>query len=154
MLRNVPTPSISTSTTSPGLSQTGGLRAMPTPGGVPVKIRSPGSRVKTFDTFAPIGPALVTTDEVGDPHNLGIRLRLNGKTMQDSSTKQLIFGVDVLIAYLSQVVTLQPGDLIFTGTPPGVGSAKKPPVLLKAGDIAEVEIQGIGVLRNPVVAES
>jgi 2-keto-4-pentenoate hydratase/2-oxohepta-3-ene-1,7-dioic acid hydratase in catechol pathway len=108
---------------------------------------------KTFDTFAPVGPELVTPDEVGDPHNLGIRLRLNGQTMQDSSTNQLIFGVDVLIAYISQVFTLQPGDLIFTGTPPGVGMARQPPAWLKPGDVVEVEIDRLGTLRNPVVAE-
>ena len=108
---------------------------------------------KTFDTFAPTGPELVTPDEVPDPHNLGIRLRLNGQTMQDSSTKQLIFGIDELIAYLSQVFTLEPGDLIFTGTPPGVGMARKPPVWLKPGDVVEVEIDHLGTLRNTVVAE-
>jgi len=108
---------------------------------------------KTFDTFAPIGPELVTADEVPDPHTLGIRLRLNGQTMQDSNTNQLIFHVDQLIAYLSGIVTLLPGDLIFTGTPPGVGMARKPQVWLKPGDEVEVEIDGLGVLRNPVVAE-
>lgn len=108
---------------------------------------------KTFDTFAPCGPVLVTADEVPDPHNLGIRLRLNGATMQDSSTKQMIFGVDELVAYISQVVTLQPGDLIFTGTPPGVGVARQPPVWLKKGDVVEVEIDGLGTLRNSVVGE-
>ena len=106
---------------------------------------------KTFDTFAPVGPELVTPDEVGDPHKLGIRLRLNGQTMQDSNTSQFIFGVDVLIVYTSQIFTLEPGDLIFTGTPPGVGFVRKPPVFLKGGDVAEVEIDGLGVLRNPVV---
>lgn len=105
---------------------------------------------KTFDTFAPIGPHLVTADEVPDPLKLRIQLRLNGKTMQDSNTSQMIFGVGETLAYLSQVFTLQPGDLIFTGTPPGVGFARKPPVFLKAGDVAEVEIEGLGVLRNPV----
>jgi 2-keto-4-pentenoate hydratase/2-oxohepta-3-ene-1,7-dioic acid hydratase in catechol pathway len=108
---------------------------------------------KTFDTFAPTGPVLVTADEVPDPHGLGIRLRLNGQTMQDSSTRQMIFSVGELLAYLSQVFTLEPGDLVFTGTPPGVGFARKPPVFLKPGDVAEVEIDGLGVLRNPVVAE-
>ncbi len=108
---------------------------------------------KTFDTFAPVGPVLVTPDEVPDPHKLGIRLRLNGQTMQDSSTSQLIFGVDELIAYVSQVFTIQPGDLIFTGTPPGVGMARKPPVWLKPGDTAEVEIDQLGTLRNTVAAE-
>jgi 2-keto-4-pentenoate hydratase/2-oxohepta-3-ene-1,7-dioic acid hydratase in catechol pathway len=106
---------------------------------------------KTFDTFAPTGPHLVTADEVPDPHNLPIRLRLNGQTMQDSNTRQMIFPVGQVLAYLSQVFTLQPGDLIFTGTPPGVGFARKPPVFLKAGDVVEVEIEGLGVLRNPVV---
>ena len=107
---------------------------------------------KTFDTFAPVGPAVVTADEVPDPHALGIRLRLNGVTMQDSSTSQLIFRVDATIAYLSKIFTLEPGDLIFTGTPPGVGMARKPPVWLKPGDVAEVEIDGLGTLRNPVAA--
>ncbi len=109
---------------------------------------------KTFDTFAPVGPELVTADEIPDPHKLGIRLRLNGQTMQDSSTSQLIFGVDELIAYLSQIFTLEPGDLIFTGTPPGVGMARKPPVWLKPGDTVEVEIDHLGTLRNTVVGEA
>jgi 2-keto-4-pentenoate hydratase/2-oxohepta-3-ene-1,7-dioic acid hydratase in catechol pathway len=109
---------------------------------------------KTFDTFAPIGPVLVTTDELTDPHNLQIQLRLNGTTLQNSNTREFIFGVPHLLSFLSQVVTLEPGDLIFTGTPPGVGIARKPPVLLKPGDVAEVEIEKIGVLKNPCVAES
>jgi 2-keto-4-pentenoate hydratase/2-oxohepta-3-ene-1,7-dioic acid hydratase in catechol pathway len=108
---------------------------------------------KTFDTFAPVGPVIVTADEVPDPHNLGIRLKINGTTMQNSNTKQMIFRADDLLAYISQVVTLQPGDLIFTGTPPGVGIARKPPVFLKGGDVVEVEIDGLGTLRNPVVQE-
>jgi 2-keto-4-pentenoate hydratase/2-oxohepta-3-ene-1,7-dioic acid hydratase in catechol pathway len=107
---------------------------------------------KTFDTFAPTGPHLVTADEVRDPHALAISLRLNGETMQHSSTKQMIFSVGTILAYLAQVFTLEPGDLIFTGTPPGVGFARKPPVFLKAGDVVEVEIDGLGMLRNPVVA--
>ena len=109
---------------------------------------------KDFDTFAPVGPVIVTPDEGLDPHNLQIQLRLNGTTMQNSNTKEFIFGVPHLQWFLSQVITLEPGDLIFTGTPPGVGIARKPPVLLKAGDIAEVEIEQIGILKNPVVAES
>jgi 2-keto-4-pentenoate hydratase/2-oxohepta-3-ene-1,7-dioic acid hydratase in catechol pathway len=108
---------------------------------------------KTFDTFAPIGPYLVTADEAGDPHNLGIRLRLNGKTMQDSNTRQMIFRAGDILAYVSQIVTLEPGDLVFTGTPPGVGNARKPPVFLKGGDVVEVEIDRLGVLRNPVIQE-
>jgi 2-keto-4-pentenoate hydratase/2-oxohepta-3-ene-1,7-dioic acid hydratase in catechol pathway len=108
---------------------------------------------KTPDTFAPTGPFLVTADEV-DPHNLKVQLRLNGETMQNSSTRELIFGVDELIAHLSLLFALQPGDLIFTGTPPGVGAARKPPVYIKAGDRMEVEIEGLGILVNPVVAET
>jgi 2-keto-4-pentenoate hydratase/2-oxohepta-3-ene-1,7-dioic acid hydratase in catechol pathway len=106
---------------------------------------------KTFDTFAPTGPWLVTADEVPDPHNLAIRLRLNGQTMQDSNTQQMIFNVGAILSYLSIVFTLEPGDLIFTGTPPGVGIARKPPVYLKGGDVVEVEIDKLGVLRNNVV---
>src|SRR5262249_38509857 len=106
---------------------------------------------KTFDTFAPLGPELVTSDEVGDPHALAIKLRLNGKTMQDSSTRQMIFSAPEVVAYLAQVFTLEAGDLIFTGTPPGVGFARKPPVFLKEGDVVEIEIEKLGVLRNPVV---
>jgi len=108
---------------------------------------------KTFDTFAPTGPVLVTRDEVPDALSLGIRLRLNGHTMQDSNTRQMIFSPAAVLAYVSQVVTLLPGDLVFTGTPPGVGVARKPPVYLKGGDVVEVEIEGLGTLRNPVVQE-
>ncbi|MEI8018780.1 MAG: fumarylacetoacetate hydrolase family protein [Schlesneria sp.] len=107
---------------------------------------------KTPDTFAPTGPYLVTADEV-DPHNIKIGLRLNGETLQNSSTKELIFGVDEVIAHVSQLITLQPGDLIFTGTPPGVGVARNPPIYLKPGDRMEVEIEDVGVLVNPVVGE-
>jgi 2-keto-4-pentenoate hydratase/2-oxohepta-3-ene-1,7-dioic acid hydratase in catechol pathway len=108
---------------------------------------------KTFDTFAPTGPELVTPDEVPDPHDLGIRLRRNGQTMQDSNTREFIFTVEELIAYISQIVTLEPGDLIFTGTPPGVGMARTPPVWLAPGDVIEIEIDRLGILRNEVVAE-
>nr|WP_303652729.1 fumarylacetoacetate hydrolase family protein [Paludisphaera mucosa] len=109
---------------------------------------------KTFDTFAPTGPFLTTADEIPDPQALGIRLRLNGRTMQDSSTAQFIFPIAELVSYLSNIMTLLPGDLIFTGTPPGVGMARKPPVWLKPGDSVEVEIDGLGVLQNPVAAEA
>jgi 2-keto-4-pentenoate hydratase/2-oxohepta-3-ene-1,7-dioic acid hydratase in catechol pathway len=109
---------------------------------------------KSFDSFAPLGPELVTADEVGDPGVLAIELRLNGEVMQQSTTRQLIFPVDYLVSYLSQCVTLKPGDLIYTGTPPGVGMARKPPVWMKPGDVVEVEIEKIGLLRNSVVAES
>ncbi|HEY1066517.1 MAG TPA: fumarylacetoacetate hydrolase family protein [Pirellulales bacterium] len=109
---------------------------------------------KSFDTFAPLGPYLVTADEIPEPGNLRVQFRLNGQTLQDSTTAQLIFSVPKLIAYLSQVVALSPGDVIYTGTPPGVGAARKPPVFMKPGDVAEVEIEGLGVLSNPVVAEA
>ena len=109
---------------------------------------------KTFDTFAPCGPVIVTSDEVPDPHALAISLRLNGKVMQNSNTNQMIFRANQIVSYISQIFTVEPGDLIFTGTPPGVGIAHKPdPVWMKAGDVAEVEIQGLGLLRNTVVAE-
>ncbi len=107
---------------------------------------------KTLDNFAPMGPALVTRDEVPDPHNLFISLRLNGDIMQQSNTRNLIFGVPQLISFLSQAITLEPGDVIATGTPPGVGDFRNPPVYLKDGDEMVVEIQGIGALQNPVVA--
>ncbi|HEX5444553.1 MAG TPA: fumarylacetoacetate hydrolase family protein [Pirellulales bacterium] len=119
------------------------------------QLRKPGKQWllgKTFDTFAPCGPALVTRDEVPRPGNLRVQFRLNGQTMQDSNTGQFIFPIDELVAYVSQVCTLLPGDLIFTGTPPGVGFARKPPVFLKPGDVTEVEIEQLGVLKNQVVA--
>ncbi len=108
---------------------------------------------KTFDTFAPFGPYLVTRDELEDPGNLHIELRLNGQVMQSSSTQQLIFSIPKLVAYISAVCTLEPGDVLFTGTPPGVGMARKPPVFLQPGDVVEVEIERLGVLRNTVTAE-
>jgi len=107
---------------------------------------------KALDTFAPMGPALVTADEVPDPHKLPLGLRLNGTTMQDSNTEQLIFSVPHVIAFLSRLFTLHPGDVIFTGTPPGVGMARKPPVWLKPGDVMEAYIEGLGTLTNKVVA--
>ena len=109
---------------------------------------------KTFDTFSPLGPFIATRDEVPNPHNLTIQLRLNGVVMQDSNTNQLIFPVDYLISHISQFVTLSPGDLIYTGTPSGVGAGRNPPLFLKPGDQIEVEIQGLGVLFNTVVADS
>ncbi|HEY1184965.1 MAG TPA: fumarylacetoacetate hydrolase family protein [Bryobacteraceae bacterium] len=108
---------------------------------------------KTFDTFAPFGPAIVTADEIADPHSLRISLTLNGETMQDSSTGNLIFKLPQLIAYLSSVFTLEPGDVIATGTPAGVGFARKPPRWLRPGDEVRIQIEGLGELVNPVVAE-
>jgi 2-keto-4-pentenoate hydratase/2-oxohepta-3-ene-1,7-dioic acid hydratase in catechol pathway len=99
-----------------------------------------------------MGPFIATKDEIADPHNLRIQFRLNGGTMQDSTTSELIFRIPELIEFLSASITLEPGDVIATGTPPGVGFARKPPVFMKDGDVAEVEIEGLGILINPVNA--
>lgn len=107
-------------------------------------------RGKSCDTFAPMGEFIATTDEINDPHNLRIQFRLNGETLQDSTTNELIFKIPELIEFLSASITLEPGDVIATGTPPGVGFARKPPVFMKDGDVAEVEIEGLGILSNPV----
>ena len=109
-------------------------------------------RGKSCDTFAPMGPTIVTADALPDPHSLPIKLVLNGTAMQDSNTNQLIFGVPELIEFLSRTITLEPGDVIATGTPSGVGFARKPPVYLKASDEMIVDIEGIGRLNNPVMA--
>jgi 2-keto-4-pentenoate hydratase/2-oxohepta-3-ene-1,7-dioic acid hydratase in catechol pathway len=109
-------------------------------------------RGKSCDTFAPMGPYIATLDEIHSPHKLAIKLRLNGQTMQHSNTDQLIFSVPELIAFLSETITLEPGDVIATGTPPGVGFARNPPVFLKQGDRMEVEIEGLDVLVNSVSA--
>ena len=109
-------------------------------------------RGKSCDTFCPTGPHLTTHDEIPDPHALAIRARVNGVTMQDSHTGKMIFRVPELIEFISASITLEPGDIIATGTPEGVGAFRKPPVFLKSGDVVEVEIEALGVLRNPVVA--
>jgi 2-keto-4-pentenoate hydratase/2-oxohepta-3-ene-1,7-dioic acid hydratase in catechol pathway len=108
------------------------------------------SRAKSFDTFCPLGPVIVTADEIPDPQNLCVRTRLNGETVQDSTTGEMIFSVAELVSYLSRFMTLEPGDVIATGTPAGVGMARTPPVYLDDGDVIEVEVEGIGVLSNPV----
>ena len=110
-------------------------------------------RGKSCDTFAPMGPAIVTADEILDPHTLRITLTRNGTVMQDSNTGQLIFRVPDLIEFITRTITLEPGDVIATGTPAGVGFTRKPPIFLKPGDVVEVEIDKMGVLRNPVVDE-
>lgn len=109
---------------------------------------------KTFPTFCPMGPWIVTADEVPDPHNLRIGLRIDGETVQDSNTKELIFGLPELIAHLSSIVDFEPGDVVSTGTPPGVGMGRKPPRWLKPGETMTVFIEGIGELTNPCVAEA
>lgn len=110
-------------------------------------------RGKSCDTFAPMGEFIATADEIADPHDLRIQFRLNGETLQNSKTNELIFKIPELIEFLSASITLEPGDVVATGTPPGVGFARKPTVFLKKGDVAEVEIENLGVLSNPVVAE-
>ncbi|GAB7386993.1 hypothetical protein BSNK01_08290 [Bacillaceae bacterium] len=110
-------------------------------------------RGKTPDTFAPMGPVLVTKDEIDDPHNLDIKLRLNGETMQDSNTRNLIFDIPSILSFLSQSMTFEPGDVIATGTPPGVGMSRTPQVWLKPGDEVVVAIEKIGELRNTVRAD-
>ncbi|HEY1708736.1 MAG TPA: fumarylacetoacetate hydrolase family protein [Rhizomicrobium sp.] len=108
---------------------------------------------KSFDTHAPFGPWIVTADELGDPHTLGIRCLVNGETRQSSNTCNLVFNVYDQIALLSQAMTLEPGDVIYTGTPGGVGMAMKPPVFLKAGDKVRVEIDHIGAIEATVTPE-
>jgi 2-keto-4-pentenoate hydratase/2-oxohepta-3-ene-1,7-dioic acid hydratase in catechol pathway len=108
---------------------------------------------KTFDTFGPMGPAIVSADEIADPHALDISLTIGGETLQHSNTRELIFKIPDLIAFLSSAMTLEPGDVVATGTPAGVGFARKPPRYLQPGDEVVVTIEGLGELRNPVVAE-
>jgi 2-keto-4-pentenoate hydratase/2-oxohepta-3-ene-1,7-dioic acid hydratase in catechol pathway len=103
-------------------------------------------RGKSLDTFGPIGPQLVLLQDIGDPQNLGIRCRLNGKTVQDSNTRHMIFSISDTIAFISRNFTIMPGDIISTGTPSGVGP-------LRHNDLVEVDIENIGVLRNPVIEE-
>jgi 2-keto-4-pentenoate hydratase/2-oxohepta-3-ene-1,7-dioic acid hydratase in catechol pathway len=108
---------------------------------------------KSLDTFCPLGPFLVTKDEVADPHSLGIRCILNGETVQDSNTRELIYKIPYLVAYLTRGITLLPGDVVTTGTPNGVGAFRKPPVFLKHGDVVTVEVDGLGQLTNSCVEE-
>lgn len=108
-------------------------------------------RGKSLDTFCPLGPVVVTADEVTDPQGLGLRTLVNGETVQESSTAQMIFGVADLVSYCSRSFTLEPGDVLLTGTPWGCGEFMDPQRHLLAGDVVEVEIDGIGALRNPVV---
>jgi 2-keto-4-pentenoate hydratase/2-oxohepta-3-ene-1,7-dioic acid hydratase in catechol pathway len=108
---------------------------------------------KSCDTFGPIGPWLVTKDEVPDPQNLGMWLKVNGKTMQDGSTRTMVYGVAHLVSYLSQFMSLHPGDVISTGTPPGVGMGMKPPQYLKVGDVVELGIEGLGDQKQTFAAD-
>ena len=110
------------------------------------------TRGKSPDTFCPVGPALVSRDDIPDPQTLPIRAILNGETVQESTTANMIFGVADVIAYVTRTITLEPGDLIATGTPAGVGAFRDPPLFMKPGDEITIEIDGIGSLTNPVVA--
>ena len=162
-------------TTSPSFRNCGlGLMPMPTPGGVPVAITSPGSSVMYFDvserdfqlkrsgtqwgkgkgcdTFGPTGPWLVTSDEIKDPQNLDMWLDVNGERKQTGNTRTMIFSVAQLIADVSRYMTLLPGDLVTTGTPPGVGMGRNPQQWLQAGDVVTLGIQGLGEQRQRVVA--
>ncbi|MER8748413.1 fumarylacetoacetate hydrolase family protein [Mesorhizobium sp. M1050] len=108
---------------------------------------------KSCDTFGPTGPWLVTKDEIADPQNLKMWLTVNGKTMQNGSTRTMVYGVKYLVSYLSQFMSLHPGDIISTGTPPGVGLGMKPPVFLKAGDVVELGIEGLGQQKQTFKAD-
>jgi len=114
--------------------------------------RSSPTAGKSFDTFAPLGPAIVTRDEIPDPHVLEIRTVVSGEEMQRSTTRHLIFNVNYLIDYLSHIFALEPGDVITTGTPAGVGVFRNPPRFLKPGDTVRIEVEKVGILENPVVA--
>ncbi len=111
-------------------------------------------RGKSFDTFAPMGPALVTIDEIGNFQNLKLTARVNGEIMQDGNSADMIFDIPAIIAFISQDITLWPGDIISTGTPSGVGIFRDPPVLLKAGDVVECRVENVGMIRNAVEAGS
>jgi 2-keto-4-pentenoate hydratase/2-oxohepta-3-ene-1,7-dioic acid hydratase in catechol pathway len=119
------------------------------------QMRSPTMQMgKSFDSHAPFGPWIVTPDEIGDPHNLALRTFVNGEKRQESNTKHLIFDCFDQIEHLTQAFTLEPGDVIFTGTSSGVGAAFKPPKFLKAGDKVRIEIEKIGHIENEIVPES
>jgi 2-keto-4-pentenoate hydratase/2-oxohepta-3-ene-1,7-dioic acid hydratase in catechol pathway len=109
---------------------------------------------KNFDSFAPMGPYLVTADEIPDPHSLALTLRLNGVVMQHDNTRNLIHRIPEMLSFLSKVMTLEPGTVVATGTPSGVGFQREPPTFLQPGDVMTLEIEGLGVLENPVVAEA
>ena len=109
---------------------------------------------KTFDTFAPMGPWIVTADEIADPHSLDIWLEIGGERLQSSNTRELIFKIPELIEFISKVVTFETSDVVITGTPAGVGFARKPPRYLKAGDQVSITVEGIGTLTNSVIAET
>jgi 2-keto-4-pentenoate hydratase/2-oxohepta-3-ene-1,7-dioic acid hydratase in catechol pathway len=107
---------------------------------------------KNFDGFAPIGPCVVTADEMPHPDRVRLMTRLNGRTLQDGSTSDWLFPLPRLIGFLSHVMRLEPGDIVTTGTPAGVGLFQRPPIFMKPGDVVEIEAEGVGILRNSIVA--
>ena len=109
---------------------------------------------KGLDTFAPVGPYLITKEEVNNPHNLNISLELNGVIMQKSNTRNLIFKIPTLVKYITMDMTVEPGDIVATGTPSGVGYTRKPPIYLKPGDRLEITVEKIGVLKNKIVSST
>jgi 2-keto-4-pentenoate hydratase/2-oxohepta-3-ene-1,7-dioic acid hydratase in catechol pathway len=109
---------------------------------------------KNFEGTGGFGPWMVTADEIPDPEAMRLTTRLNGEVMQDTTVDKLIFSIPELIAYLSTVITLTPGDVIVSGTPGGVGAKRQPPVWMRAGDVCEIEVSGVGVLRNPIIDEA
>jgi 2-keto-4-pentenoate hydratase/2-oxohepta-3-ene-1,7-dioic acid hydratase in catechol pathway len=113
------------------------------------RIDSQWTRAKGLDTFCPLGPCVVTRDEIADPHALSVQTRVNAEIMQDGNTADMVYTIPMLVAYISQMFTLEPGDLILTGTPAGVGNGRTPPIFLKDGDVVEVSIEGIGSIANP-----
>ena len=118
------------------------------------QLRTPTMTIgKSFDTHGPIGPWVVTKDEIADPQKLAIRTWVIGEMLQNGNSKDMIYDCAQQIEHLSTAFTLEPGDIISTGTPAGVGMVRKPPVLLKAGDVVRVEVEGVGVLENPVIEE-
>jgi 2-keto-4-pentenoate hydratase/2-oxohepta-3-ene-1,7-dioic acid hydratase in catechol pathway len=106
---------------------------------------------KSFDSHGPIGPWIVTADELGDPHRLGLRTWVNDEKRQDGTTADMVFGIGEMVEHLSTACTLEPGDVVTTGTPPGVGASFQPPKWLVHGDVVRIEIEGVGTLENPVV---
>jgi 2-keto-4-pentenoate hydratase/2-oxohepta-3-ene-1,7-dioic acid hydratase in catechol pathway len=114
-----------------------------------LKVDTQWTRGKSLDTFCPLGPYIVTRDEIADPQNLAVKTTVNDEVMQDSNTKHMIFKIPQLIAYCSQMFTLEPGDIIMTGTPSGVGMGRTPPRFLADGDVVTVSVEGIGEVSNP-----
>jgi 2-keto-4-pentenoate hydratase/2-oxohepta-3-ene-1,7-dioic acid hydratase in catechol pathway len=110
-------------------------------------------RGKSFDTFAPMGPFLLTSDELPDPHNLEVSLKVNGNVLQKSNTNQLVHNVPRLLAFCSEVFTLEAGDIVATGTPGGLAKDRTPPTYMQPGDIMETEVEGLGIMRNTIRAE-